>query len=294
MDAAAPRKNAGRIFARRKTGARRASNAMEQAARRDQSAGRIFARRRTGSRRASNAVWQGAPRDQSAGRIFARRKTGSRRASNAVRQGARRDHNVVRNNAPRRRKRRQRLIRGATTAGRAPRRCRERIVTMVCRCGRRRGHLWMLRRGTVSVAASLHAARPERDARSTPCDKARDEIRTSCVTTPRDAAIYGGEAAWGEIDRPGNEALPAGNRENSFVILARGTINVGRRTARSERRAQQCPVTLRATDAEKKKKKKKKSWGEIGRLGNKALPAENRDNGLNILVHCTGNLKAPR
>ena len=45
---------------------------------------------------------------------------------------------------------------------------------------------------------------------------------------------------------------------------------------------------------EEEEEDKKKSWGEIGRLGNKALPAENRDNGLNILVHCTGNLKAPR
>ena len=43
------------------------------------------------------------------------------------------------------------------------------------------------------------------------------------------------------------------------------------RTARSQSRLQQCPVTPWPTDAHK-------TWGESDQLGNEALPAENRGN----------------
>ena len=121
----------------------------------------------------------------------------------------------------------------------------------------------------------------------------------------------GGNQMWGEGGWPGGEALPAEDRGRGFVKLAPGAGSFERRcaeqrcgphlctppkpeqdaratlcdkrTAISQRRAQQRPATPRVTDA------KKKAQGEGGRPGNDALPAETRGNHVRCLARAVGS-----
>ena len=79
----------------------------------------------------------------------------------------------------------------------------------MCDVGTRSGKLWTPRRGATTRAASLHVARPERDARATRCGLAHGEITTSHATTYREAAGYGRKEYVGR-DRPAGQRGAAG------------------------------------------------------------------------------------
>ena len=175
------RNSARRIFAShrrwRRTQRIRGARAAGRAARRCQRRiGRTVFRHVQALRAYSDA----AARCNNTGRIFASRRARARSASNAMGHGARRDHSVAQQRTQR--------SPGARAAGWAAKRCRRRAGRMPCELGTQGGHLRTPRRNATARAASVQAA----------------------------TAGYAAEQVGGENGRPGNEALPAENRQNSL------------------------------------------------------------------------------
>ena len=173
--------------------------------------------------------------------------------------------------ANRHRGRRTQRTRGARAAGRAARRCPRGIGSEL---GTRRGHLRTPWRGATARAASFQAVRPERGPRSTQCGVAHGEITSSHATTLCDAVARDAKQTWG---RSARRATISCKRRIVEAVCALSTHHGHARTLRSGATTPPhlCKPSSWATDA-------KKTWGEIGRPGSDALPAENRENNLRI------------
>ena len=211
LDAVARRNGAARIIARRKNGARRASNAVWQGAWTVHNivrnnapcrSGRLT-RSRRGARAAGRAArrWRGIIRrtvcdvDTQRGQLWTPRR-GATTRTRQDRRETREQRGVVRLTANTQRRAQQHPVTprakgakkrgGGKAAGRAARRCRRRIRRLICEFGSPRGQLWTSRRGATTLAASSHAASPARDTQATRCGNGK--ITASCSTAHRDAA----------------------------------------------------------------------------------------------------------
>ena len=121
---------------------------------------------------------------------------------------------------------------------------------------------------------------------------------TSRTATPRDAVGDGRKPRtnkMGDGGRPGSEALPAQNRENSLRLgratrassdMAARRHNAGRifawRAARSQGARTQKAASRTATPHHAARRRARQTLGDGGRPGNEALQAENHENGLGL------------
>ena len=142
--------------------------------------------------------------------------------------------------------------RGATTGGPATRRCRRRLGTTVRRLGRRREHVWTLRR-CATLATGKKEAGPQRAALQRGI--AGGDLGPLFADWARGAGTFGhrgvvrrwrrARKAWGRDGRTGNEALPAENREHGLRIghAARAPLDVAARRKSAGGRVAAIPKT---------------------------------------------------
>ena len=237
MDAAARRNGAGRIFPHRKTGARRASNAMRQGARRNRSVARTNTPRRR-VRRTCRRCRAGRPAGQH---------------GYAGGESGRADYEFGT-------QRRQLWTpqRGATASAASLRPGRLERDARATRCGKARGDI------TASCAATRRDAAG--GGREEHVGRGNRPGSEALPAENREKGLRCWPAAWqlwtlrrGEVCGPRHCTLQDQRK-------AHAQRDVAKRTARSQRRAQQRTARPRATDASK-------TWGRAA--GSEALPAEN-------------------